>query len=112
MRFDTLALAAVMFFPAAAHTADVPKTLAAARQQIMTADYRLSGHLVRVDASGARTSYGVNIKAHWFPGVLRVLLEVSSPATARVHVLLEMQPGGNTTIQIAHPGDGGDGSSL
>lgn len=100
-----LALAAVLFFPAAGRTADVPQTLAAARQQIMTADYRFSGHLVRVDASAARTSYGVNIKAHWFPSVFRVLFEVSAPAAARVHVLLEMHPGGMTTIQIAHPGD-------
>ena len=105
MRFDMLALAAAMFFPAPARTADVPATLAAARQQIMTADYRMSGHLVRVDESAARTSYSVNIKAHWFPGILRVLFEVSSPAAARVHVLLEMHPGGITTIQIAHPGD-------
>ena len=33
-----------------------------------TADYRLTGHLVRVDENGTRTSYGINIKAHWFPG--------------------------------------------
>jgi Outer membrane lipoprotein-sorting protein len=105
MKSGVLALAAAMFFPAAAQTADVPAALAAARQQIMTADYRLSGRLVRVDGSAARTSYAVNIKARWFPGILRVLVEVSSPATARVHVLLEMHPGGITTIQIAHPGD-------
>jgi len=105
MKFPVLALAASIFFPVTAQTADVPGPLAAARQQIMTADYRLSGHLVRVEGSAGRTSYGVNIKAHWFPGILRVLLEVSSPATARVHVLLEMHPGGITTIQIAHPGD-------
>jgi len=42
-----------------------------------------------VDGSGARTSDAVNISAHWFPGVLHVLLEVTSPAEARVHVLLE-----------------------
>jgi hypothetical protein len=105
MKSGVLALAAVMFFPAAARAADVPGTLAAARQQIMTADYRLSGRLVRVDGSAARTSYGVNIKARWFPGILRVLVEVNSPAPARVHVLLEMHPGGVTTIQVAHPGD-------
>ncbi|MGC2545993.1 MAG: outer membrane lipoprotein-sorting protein, partial [Silvibacterium sp.] len=93
MKFGVLTLAATMFFPVPAQTADVPGTLAAARQQVMTADYRLSGRLARVDASGARTSYGVNIKARWFPGILRVLVEVSSPATARVHVLLEMRPG-------------------
>jgi hypothetical protein len=105
MKFAVLALAAAIFFPVAAPAAEVPATLAAARQQIMTADYRLSGRLVRVDESGARTSYGANIKARWFPGILRVLIEVSSPATARVHLLLEMRPGGMTTIQIAHPGD-------
>jgi hypothetical protein len=105
MKFGVLALAAAMFFPATAQTANVPATLAAARQQTMTADYRLSGRQVRADGSAAQTSYGVNIKAHWFPGTLRVLVEVSSPATARVHVLLEMRPGGMTTIQIAHPGD-------
>jgi Outer membrane lipoprotein-sorting protein len=105
MRIAVLALAAAVFLPAPAHTADVPGPLAAARQQVMTADYRISGHLVRVDESAARTSYGINIKAHWFPGILRVLVEVSSPAPARVHVLLEMHPGGITTIRIAHPGD-------
>ena len=63
------------------------------------------GHLVRVDEKGTRTSYGIDIKAHWFPGMLRVLFEVASPADARVHVLLEMRPGGESTIQIAHPGD-------
>jgi hypothetical protein len=105
MKSGVLALAAAMFFPAASRAADVPATLAAARQQIMTADYRLSGRLVRVDGSAARTNYPVNIKARWFPGVLRVLVEVNSPAPARVHVLLEMQPGGVTTIQVAHPGD-------
>jgi hypothetical protein len=105
MKFGVLPVAAAMFFPLAAQTADVPATLAAARQQVTTADYRLSGRLVHVDGSGARTSYGVNIKAHWFPGILRVLIDVRSPATARVHALLEMHPGGITTIQIVHPGD-------
>jgi hypothetical protein len=105
MKFGVLVLTAAMSAPVAAQTADVPGTLAAARRQVTTADYRLSGRLVRVDGSGARTSDGLDIKAHWFPGVLRVLVEVRSPATARVHVLLEMRPGGTTTIQIAHPGD-------
>ena len=105
MIFGVLTLAATMFFPVPAQPADVPGTLAAARQQVMTADYRLSGRLVRVDQSGARTSYGVNIKARWFPGILRVLVEVTSPAQARVHVLLEMRPGEKSTVQIAHPGD-------
>jgi hypothetical protein len=79
--------------------------LASAKKQVETADYRMVGHMVRVDEKGVRTSYGVNIKAHWFPGLLQVLFEVASPVGARVHVLLEMRPGGESTIQIAHPGD-------
>jgi hypothetical protein len=96
---------ATMLLPIAALSAAPPSALTAARQQVESADYRLIGHLVRVDASGKRTSDAVNINAHWFPGVLRVLLEVTSPAEARVHVLLEMRPDGKDTIQIAHPAD-------
>jgi len=40
-----------------AQAATPPGALAAARQQVESADYRMSGHLVRVDGSGARTSY-------------------------------------------------------
>jgi len=98
--------------PATAETgkiADVHSRIAVARQRIQTADLRASGHLVRVDASGARTSYGVSIKAHSFPGVLRIFVEVSPPSGAkldgRAHILLEMRPNGQNSIQIAHPGD-------
>jgi hypothetical protein len=94
-----------MLLPMAAQAEALPGALAAARRQLESADYRLIGHLVRVDGNGVRTSYAVNISAHWLPGVLRVRLEVASPAEARVHVLLEMRPDGKSTIQIAHPGD-------
>jgi hypothetical protein len=105
MRAAVLALAASMPLPMGAHAVATQGVLAAARLQIESADYRLSGRLVRVDESGARTSDGVTIKARWFPGVFRVLFEVTSPAGARVHVLLEMRPSGGSAIQIAHPGD-------
>lgn len=108
MRAGAFALAASILLPllpVAGQTSDIKGELAAVRHQVESADYRLSGRLVRVDGSGARTSYGVNIKTHWFPGVLRVLLQVTSPSAARVHVLLEMRPGGKSAIQIAHPGD-------
>jgi hypothetical protein len=68
-----------------------------------------------VDANGTRTSDGITIKAHWFPGVLRVLVEIGTTsktganslvsAHIPIHILLEMRPNGQTTIQIAHPGD-------
>lgn len=105
MTVNAFALAISMLLPMAALASDAPAPLALAKKQVETADYRMIGHLVRVDEKGTRTSDGINIKAHWFPGVLRVLLEVASPADARVRVLLEMRPGGESTIQIARPGD-------
>ena len=103
--------------------------VASARQRIEATDSRATGHLVRVDAGGNRTSHAFAIKAHWFPGVLRVSLEiVPSRTTAeeahdgvprkarqgargnmredrRVRVLFEMRPEGPNTIQIFHPHD-------
>jgi hypothetical protein len=98
-------LAASMLLPMVGQAANAQAALAAARKQIESADYRMSGRLVRVDGSGARTSYGVRIKALWSPRILRVLFAVTSPAKAQAHVLLEMRPGERSTIQIAHPGD-------
>ncbi|MGC2618946.1 MAG: outer membrane lipoprotein-sorting protein [Acidobacteriaceae bacterium] len=105
MRFGLLMLSASLLLPLSVRGADVPAALAGARKQVESADYRLSGRLVRVAASGARTNYGVTMKARWFPGILRVLVEVTSPAQAKAHVLLEMRADGRSTIEIAHPGD-------
>lgn len=88
-----------------AQAAPLQTLLATERQQMEAADYRISGRLVRVDASGERTSDGISIKARGFPGVLRVLVEVTSPAQARVHILLETRFDGRSSIEIAHPGD-------
>jgi hypothetical protein len=95
----------VMLLPVAAPASEGPAPLILARKQVETADYRMNGHLIRVDEKGARISYGINVRAHWFPGILRVAFEVVSPADARARVLLEMRSGGASTIQIAHPGD-------
>jgi Outer membrane lipoprotein-sorting protein len=99
------ALAAALLVAVPAHGADAHAALAAQRQRIESADFETVGRLVRVDASGARTSYGVSIKAHGFPGELRILVDVTSPATARAHLLLEMHTNGQSSIEIAHPGD-------
>jgi hypothetical protein len=105
MKVAALVLAFSVLLPSAAQAPRDPGALAKARESAETADYSLKGRLVRVDADGKRTSLGVSIKAHWFPKVLRVLLVVNSPAQARVHVLLEMRPGGRSTILVVHPGD-------
>lgn len=113
MRPHWAALAAALLLAIPADAADAHAVLATPRQRVETADFRASGHLVRVDASGARTSYGITIKAHWFPGVLRALVEIAPPqndrakpgSVARARILLEMRPSGQNTILIAHPGD-------
>ena len=104
MRRAGLALA-ILLCALPALAGDVNTVLAAQRQRLQTADYRASGHLVRVDANGARTSFTLTLKAHWFPGVLRVLVEISAPEDARAHILLEMRPNGQNVIKTAHPGD-------
>lgn len=90
---------------------DARAIVSRARQQIETADYRATGKLVTIDAAGKRTSYGLTIKARWFPGILRALVEIVPPSEkaaetredARVRILFDMRPNGQQTIRIAHP---------
>ena len=105
MKLIVSALALTLLSALPADAADPQTMLAGPRQALHEADYRASGHLVRVDPSGKRISDDISIRAHWFAGVLRILVEVTGPANAREHVLLEMHPGGQSSILIAHPGD-------
>lgn len=105
MMARAILLGAVLAIAIPASAADAHAALAQQRQRIESADFTTVGRLVRVDAGGTRTSYGLSIKAHEFPGVLRVLVDVTSPASARAHILLEMRPGGQSSIEVAHPGD-------
>lgn len=115
MRLIRGALAATVLLAVSAHAADAPAVLTAPRQRVQTADFRATGRLVRVEENGTRVSVPISIKAHWFPGVLRVLVEVgtapktgtNSPVSAHIpiHMLLEMRPNGQNVIQIARPGD-------
>jgi len=92
-----------------AQNASVNDLLATARKQIENADFRVSGHLIAVDAAGARLSYPVTIKTHWFPGELRMFVDLGQPPAThrdlRQHVLLEMRANGDNAIRIAEPGD-------
>src|SRR5580698_4100193 len=90
-RFSLLiaALAPVLW----AQTANVNDLFAIERKQIETADFRVTGHLVAIDATGARVTYPLTIKTHWFHGDLRE------------HILIEMRSNGEHTIQIVHPGE-------
>jgi hypothetical protein len=102
MLFAALALAAL---PAVSAPADAHAVLSAQRKLIESADFETVGRLVRVDANGVRTSYGISIKAHGFPGELRALVAITSPATARMHFLLDMHFNGESSIEVARPGD-------
>ncbi len=118
MRLVARGATAVLFVTALAYAkdaGDVKPILAAARQRLEMEDSRATGHLVQVDANGTRVSTPVAVKAHWFPGVLRVLLEITpsqkaahtagqsaSPDT-RVSLLLEMRAEGRSTIQVFRP---------
>jgi hypothetical protein len=109
------AVLAAILFSMTAQAADAHSLLAASRQRLQTADYRASGHLVLVDTNGTRTNYPITIKAHWFPGVLRVYMELANaPKTGPdslvivrtiTRILLEMRPGGKNTILVAQTND-------
>ena len=94
---------------------DARAVVAGARRHIETADYRATGKLVTVDAGGKRSSYALTIKARWFPGVLRALVEIVPPSQVgthgrqgeRVRILFEMRPNGQDAIRIAHPNGSG-----
>ena len=91
--------------PAFAAGPAAKSALELAKENMQAADFRAVGHLVRVDAGGKRTSYAITLKAHWFPGVLRIEPQITAPAEARERILLQMRPGGEDSIQIVHPGD-------
>jgi len=105
MKFSLAALAVALLSIIPVYASDPQSLLAGPRQAVEQADYRAAGHLVRVDATGKRTSNDISIKARWFPGVLRILVEITAPADARTHMLLEVRPSGQNSIRIAHPGD-------
>ncbi len=119
MRLASAVAAATLFLATTVHAADARAVLAGARQRIEATDARATGRLVRVEADGTRISNAVALKEHWFPGVLRVLVEIVPARTptadarrnahqhvspdARVSILLEMRPGGQSTIRVFRP---------
>jgi hypothetical protein len=68
-------------------------------------DFRASGRLVRVSASGERSSYQILMRARAFGDVLKILCEVTDPPPARVRLLLESRRTGRSTVRLGHSGD-------
>jgi len=93
---------------------DASEVLAVPRKNVESADFKASGRLVRVLSSGQRLSSSLTIKAHWFPGVLRVFVQLGqapgnqpsgSQTDLRENILLEMRPGGQNTIRVMRAAD-------
>lgn len=119
MRVGPILAIGVLVFAPLARAADSPEALVMrARERLQKTDSRASGRLVHLDENGKRTSQSLAIEAHWFPGVLRVLLTLRAAQTTdaqlsqtaptasrdtRVSFLFEMRPGGQSTVQVFHP---------
>jgi hypothetical protein len=88
---------------------DTSEVLSIPRQRVQTADFKVTGRLVRVAPSGQRFSGSLTIKAHWFPGILRIFVQLGQPAEShaemRENILIEMRPDGQSSIRVMHPGD-------
>jgi Outer membrane lipoprotein-sorting protein len=83
---------------------DLETVLSASRQRIETMDYRVSGRITKVGADGTRTNYKFVAKAHWFPDGLRLICEISGPASAKTSLLLHMTVSGHMTVETLLPG--------
>jgi hypothetical protein len=111
MRLASIVTAAMLIIATSAHATDTPAVVAIARKRIEATDFHASGRLIRVDATGNRISNAITMAAHWFPGVLRVLVQVvpsrnstgSADQNPRVTILFEMRPSGQSTIRIFRP---------
>ena len=113
--FTMLCFASVGTLAHAVEGAGTGALVASARQRVEATDSRASGRLVRVDANGNHITNHFEIKAHFFPGVLRVLLEVDPSRTSaeeanqgptqetRLSFLFETHPDGQGTIRIFRP---------
>jgi hypothetical protein len=84
---------------------DLETVLTGSRQRIEKLDYRVTGRLTRVEGNGKRTNYKFVAKAHWFPDGLRLLCEISGPASEeKTSLLLHMSVSGHVTIEAILPG--------
>jgi hypothetical protein len=90
--------------PAFAANPDLETVLTSSRQRIEKLDYRVTGRLTQVDASGKRTNYKFVGKAHWFPDGLRLLCELTGPTSDKTTLLLHMTVSGHVTIEAILPG--------
>ena len=83
---------------------DQDPALTGSRERIEKMDYRMTGRLTNIEATGKRTNYKFIAKAHWFPDGLRLLCEMTGPGSEKTTFLLHMTAAGHVTIETLLPG--------
>jgi Outer membrane lipoprotein-sorting protein len=89
----------------AAANPDLETVLAGSRERIEKLDYRMTGRLTKVEASGTRTNYKLTGKAHWFSDGLRLLCEITGSNSEKTTLLLHLTATGHLTIDAILPGE-------
>ena len=102
-------LTAVLLLAACGARGQTPPTIQELRARLeairVATDFRASGRLVRVAASGERQTYRLSLRARWFSGGVKIFCEIADPAPARVRLLLESPAAGPASIRTGHAGD-------
>jgi hypothetical protein len=68
-------------------------------------DFRASGKLVRVGASGERRAYQVSMRGLATGDAISMFCEVTGPPAARMRVLMERRADGSVSVRLGRPGD-------
>lgn len=110
MRLACVVSVVALLIASTAHAAEAPAVLVSLRNHIEASDYRATGQLVRVDASGNRIRYALSVKGLWFGGAMHTLLDVVPKGVAarahedeHVRILLEMRSDGRDIIKVFRP---------
>jgi hypothetical protein len=94
-----------LLFAALPGATTVAEVLAKIRSVRKATDFRASGRIVRVSATGQRKTYQVSLKGRCFDDEVKVFCEAADPASARVRLLVETFSTGRASIRLARTGD-------
>jgi len=88
--------------PKAPNIADLTAHLRSRRE---ATDFRVSGKLVRLGASGERRPYPYSMTASSIDGAIKIFLDVSAPPPSGFRLLLESAADGGVSARMGHSGD-------
>jgi hypothetical protein len=105
VKLAALSLLSSVLFSAQPRAMTIEEVLARLQSMRKAIDFRASGRLVTVSASGARKTSRVSLKGRSFDGVVKLFYEVADPVPARVRLIVETFSTGKASIQLARAGD-------